>query len=45
MVDHLKPSKTHNKEFFAVVKKDLVRVNIDSLQARSPRKGVASVLF
>jgi hypothetical protein len=45
MADNLKPSKTNNKEFFAIVRKDLVRANIDDLHEKSPRVGVASILF
>jgi hypothetical protein len=45
MVDNLKASRTNIKEFFAIVRKDLVRVNIDDLQEKSPREGVASILF
>ena len=45
MAKNLKPSKTNNKEFFAVVRRDLVRANIDDLQRYHPREGVASILF
>jgi hypothetical protein len=45
VVDNLKPLKTNDKEFFAVVKKDLIRANIDSLHEKSPRKGVGTILF
>ena len=45
MAKNLKPSKTNNKEFFAVVRRDLVRANIDDLQRYHPREGVASILL